>query len=78
MLGKFVCPDCGIRMRRWDQLRRHLVTQNHAQYLLDDRRMQEDYKARMMKDFKDLPDEKKYIVKGGDATEEDRLEALAL
>ncbi|KAB8339197.1 hypothetical protein FH972_022131 [Carpinus fangiana] len=60
-VGMYKCPDCGARMKRWDQMRRHIVTQNHATILMEDKRAQQEYKVRMEKEFRDLPDAEKAL-----------------
>jgi len=62
-VGMYKCPDCGFRMKRWDQLRRHLVAYSHALVLLSDMKAQQEYKATMDREFRELPREQKVIGK---------------
>lgn len=70
-VGMYRCPDCGARMKRWDQMRRHIVTQNHATILMEDKRAQHEYKTRMEREFKELPDEQKALGFAGPADKGD-------
>lgn len=57
---RFVCPEpgCDARTKRWDQMRRHLQTQNHGPpELLTDRKAQEAYKAQLDLKFEDNGDD---------------------
>lgn len=62
-VGMYKCPVCDARMKRWDQMRRHIVTQNHASHLLSDRDAQQEYKTQMEKEFNELSQEEKGIGK---------------
>lgn len=62
-VGMYKCPVCDARMKRWDQMRRHIVTQNHASHLLVDRNAQQEYKTRMEKEFNELSHEERGIGK---------------
>lgn len=57
---RFVCPEqgCDARTKRWDQMRRHLQTQNHGPpELLTDRKAQDAYKAQLDLKFEDNGDD---------------------
>ena len=62
-VGMFRCPEreCGARMKRWDQMRRHIVSSGHAEVLLKDLSRQKEYKCEMEKEWTKLPDGDKAI-----------------
>lgn len=62
-LGMYRCaePGCGVRMKRWDQMRRHIASQGHCRHLLDDMEAQKAYKACMEREWRELPDEQKLL-----------------
>ena len=63
-VGMYRCPNdsCGARMKRWDQMRRHIISQGHGQWLLHDADAQKEYKMRMEREWKKLPDDEKLIA----------------
>lgn len=62
-IGMYKCPvsGCTARMKRWDQMRRHMSSQKHGQDILHNPGLQRDYKARMEREWRELPDEAKAI-----------------
>ena len=76
-VGMYKCPDCGFRMKRWDQLRRHLVAYSHALVLLSDTRAQQEYKATMDREFRELPREQKVIGKRKSLAASEDFEGLS-
>ena len=62
-VGMYRCPDanCGARMKRWDQMRRHIASQEHALGLLDDVERQREYKAQMEREWRVLPEAEKLL-----------------
>lgn len=62
-VGMYQCPDsgCGARMKRWDQMRRHMVSQRHGLDLLHDNEAQKLYKDRMEREWKELPEHEKLL-----------------
>ncbi|KAI9728667.1 MAG: zinc-finger protein [Chrysothrix sp. TS-e1954] len=67
-VGAFRCPECGVRMKRWDQMRRHLVTQSHCLDLVNDPQRQQDYKMQMDQEFKSMPEALKTALPSGHPT----------
>ena len=63
-IGMYRCPEqsCSARMKRWDQMRRHIASQGHGKSLLEDAAAQKEYKARMEREWKSLPDAEKLPV----------------
>ena len=62
-VGMYKCPEpsCGARMKRWDQMRRHIASQGHGKWLLEDAEAQNQYKAQMEQQWRELPDEEKLL-----------------
>lgn len=62
-VGMYKCPmeGCGARMKRWDQMRRHISSQKHGAEILGDMNLQREYKAKMEREWRQLPDEARMI-----------------
>ena len=62
-VGMYKCPmeGCGARMKRWDQMRRHISSQKHGAKILEDMNLQREYKAKMEREWRQLPDEARVI-----------------
>ena len=64
-VGMYRCPEpgCDARMKRWDQLKRHLVTSGHASEVLTDVGMQSEYKRDMEEKYREMPVEERVLAK---------------
>ena len=62
-IGMYTCEEegCPARMKRWDQMARHMSTQKHTLEILRNPVLQKEYKLRMERVWKALPEEAKLI-----------------
>lgn len=68
-VGMYRCPhpNCGVRMKRWDQMRRHILSQGHAIGLLEDPEQQKEYKDQMEREWREVPEEQKLLSAARDS-----------